>query len=346
MPHGSRTIPLLGAAAAFSALALILSARAAADAGQTAGQAAVSSELRSQIASAYHEMDAAFSRKDLDSYIAFLSADFVDEKGDAPAGKDEKRRAVAEMFARPVTLTMESEILRFDATAGRASVLALRTLAMHADSEAVAHLPPEALHAVDVSQETWVAAAGGWRLARREPTPLQKELAAMVREDQERRRLLLENPGNSELEKRVEEIDERNTARMREILRGSGWPGNRSVGDAGSHDAWLLIQHADADTALQAEALDLMRAARARGEVSGSDFAYLTDRVLIARGKKQIYATQFAANAQGKLVPLPIENEAGVDARRKSMGLLPLDEYRRLVEEMYGRAAPADSGGR
>jgi hypothetical protein len=76
----------------------------------------------------------------------------------------------------------------------------------------------------------------------------------------------------------------------------------------------------------------------AKGEVSGTDLAYLTDRVLVADGKKQRYGTQFH-RVDGKLVPQPIEDEAAVDDRRKAVGMGTLAEYRKQMEAVYARPA-------
>jgi len=43
--------------------------------------------------------------------------------------------------------------------------------------------------------------------------------------------------------------------------------------------------------------------------------------------------------------PYPIKDEADVDQRRKEVGLPPLAEYRKLIEEMY-KPKPKDNGGK
>jgi hypothetical protein len=64
------------------------------------------------------------------------------------------------------------------------------------------------------------------------------------------------------------------------------------VGADGASAAWLLMQHAAADRAFLRECLDLMVAALESGEVSPSEVAYLTDRVLLAERQPQVYGTQ------------------------------------------------------
>jgi hypothetical protein len=75
-----------------------------------------------------------------------------------------------------------------------------------------------------------------------------------------------------------------------------------------------------------------------KDEVSRSNYAYLTDRVLLAEGKKQLYGTQFIFS-NGKWRPRPIQDEANVDKRRAEIGLPPLAEYAKIIEQQY-QAAP------
>jgi hypothetical protein len=128
-------------------------------------------------------------------------------------------------------------------------------------------------------------------------------------------------------------VDKENTNWLKDVVEKYGWPTNTMVGKDGASAAWLLVQHADADIKFQRKCLDLM-SKLPKEEVSQVDFAYLTDRVLLAEGKKQVYGTQFTGD--GKLQPEPIEDEANVDKRRKEVGLPPLAEYAKSIEEMYG----------
>jgi hypothetical protein len=129
-------------------------------------------------------------------------------------------------------------------------------------------------------------------------------------------------------------VDTENTGRLGEIVERHGWPTRTLVGEDGANAAWLLVQHADLSPKFQRKCLDLM-ARVPRDEVSPRDLAYLTDRVLLAEGKKQVYGTQFTM-ANGKCTPRPLEDEANVDKRRKEVGLPPLAEYLREAESYYG----------
>jgi hypothetical protein len=175
---------------------------------------------------------------------------------------------------------------------------------------------------------------------------LRKELLRMMKEDQEARKQIIEEvkqrsrkdgetgkKTNTPAMQKLEALDDKNTKRMKEIVDKHGWPGKSLVGEDGAQAAWLLVQHADRDREFQKRCLALMKAAP-KGEVSPSNLAYLTDRVLVGENKKQLYGTQFRQQGD-KMVPQPIEDEANVDQRRKEMGLPPLAEYKKLMEAVY-----------
>ena len=52
--------------------------------------------------------------------------------------------------------------------------------------------------------------------------------------------------------------------------------------------------------------------------------AILEDRLRIAAGRKQIYATQLVKSADGNLEPAPLEDPKHVDLGRDAAGLPPL----------------------
>lgn len=139
----------------------------------------------------------------------------------------------------------------------------------------------------------------------------------------------------------VRAIDAESTAFLRHMVAERGWPAGSRVGEDGARAAWLLAQHADEDPAFQAEILALMEPLVARGEAEPRLFAMLTDRVRLARGEKQLYATQFANDDHGVMRPLPTEDWDTIDERRDAVGLPPLSEYAKTLSESYGE--PADT---
>lgn len=84
------------------------------------------------------------------------------------------------------------------------------------------------------------------------------------------------------------DVDGENTAYLKTVVDAHGWPGRSLVGEEAAAAAWLLVQHADADPDFQERCLALVEAAFAAGEMTGYQVAYLTDRVRLARGRKQL----------------------------------------------------------
>lgn len=127
--------------------------------------------------------------------------------------------------------------------------------------------------------------------------------------------------------KSQDKIDARNIARLEEIIKQHGWPGKSLVGEEASKAAFLILQHSDLTR--QEKYLSLLKKAARKGDTRPADVAMLEDRILVRRGKKQIYGTQVHSGPDtgGKLVLAPIENEKDVDKRRASVGLMPLAEY-------------------
>ena len=109
------------------------------------------------------------------------------------------------------------------------------------------------------------------------------------------------------------------------------------VGEDAALAAFLMVQHADRDPDFQKKCLPLLEAAVQATEASGSHYAYLTDRVLLAEGKPQRYGSQFQT-VDGKSVPLPLEDPDNVDARRQAVGLRPMAEYAKQMESLLKRS--------
>lgn len=133
----------------------------------------------------------------------------------------------------------------------------------------------------------------------------------------------------------IEEVDRVHTARLKEIIAQIGWPNFSKVGDLASKNAWLLAQHADLDRDFQEQCLALMLA-EPEGEVRKRDIAYLTDRILVAKGLPQRYGSQFYKNKEtGKDTLRDVEDPANLESRRAEMELEPIAEYLESFAEMY-----------
>lgn len=160
---------------------------------------------------------------------------------------------------------------------------------------------------------------------------LQAELVRMGAADQQTRR-----PGGSQNGVRApldsaaavaqREADLANLRRLDEIVARHGWPGVSLVGEEGSRAAFLVLQHGDIDT--QERYLPLVKQAAANREIAPGLAAMLEDRVLMQRGREQVYGTQLRVDpATGQMSLWPVRDEASVDQRRASVGLDTLAEY-------------------
>jgi len=150
-----------------------------------------------------------------------------------------------------------------------------------------------------------------------------RDLEAMTVSDQLYRGRSLTGRLSAEDWKRQTAIDVANMKRLAEIVDAFGWPGIRFAG-AASQAAFAVLQHAD--PASQRKYLPLLRKAVERSDALGSHLAMLEDRVRLGEGKPQLYGSQLSGD------PLrfdPIEDEANVDERRRSIGLEPLADYAR-----------------
>ena len=131
----------------------------------------------------------------------------------------------------------------------------------------------------------------------------------------------------------MQAVHDANAARLGSLLDTYGWPGEYQVGHHAATAAWLIVQHAIAQPALQRRALELLREAVRQGTAPAVHAAMLEDRIRSLEGRPQLYGTQFDWDAVGCMSPLPLEDPDGVDARRRAIGLAP------LVEEVRARRA-------
>ncbi len=114
-------------------------------------------------------------------------------------------------------------------------------------------------------------------------------------------------------------VDAINNFRIKEIIGEHGYPTHKLLGKQGMKDFWLLVQHQDED-------LELQQSCLSNCDFASIERAYLTDRILLAEGKKQIYGTQFTRKNK-KLVLRPVRNRKDIDKLRKKAGLETLAEY-------------------
>ena len=124
---------------------------------------------------------------------------------------------------------------------------------------------------------------------------------------------------------RLRQLHESNARELELIVDDEGWPNADSAGPDGAEAAWLVAMHAVSRPSFMRRCLGLLKSAANRDEVPRRHAAMLEDRIRALEGRKQTYGTQLDWQ-NGKLSPLPMDDEAGVDTRRAKAGLAPLAE--------------------
>ena len=121
------------------------------------------------------------------------------------------------------------------------------------------------------------------------------------------------------------------------IIDKYGWISYDTIGFKANQALFLVIQHSDSAT--QEKYLPVLTEAVKENKAFRHQQALLEDRVLIKRGKKQLYGSQIECDSTGKNCwILPIEDERNVDKRRAEAGLSPLAEYVKTWNIVYKRA--------
>jgi hypothetical protein len=116
----------------------------------------------------------------------------------------------------------------------------------------------------------------------------------------------------------MEPLDQADLAAVLSLLPPEGWFSYSRYGREAADAAFDIVQHGD--TATQQQLLPYIEAFAKAGEADPENFAKMYDRVLIAKRKPQRYGTQFHC-VDGYTQPFPIEDQANVEARRKSIGM-------------------------
>ena len=320
---GTLALPLL---LVFSALSSVLfSASAQADSPGSARQ----------IRAAYTRLDAAYSRRDVPAILAFLAPHFERVTWNAMLAPAQFEAKIKDDFDGPASASAVTRLESLTVHGDTADAVAVRRVD-YTFTKPLPELLPPYFH-VSVTQEAWQKTNGVWRMTKIADTPLVQTLDLLNFRDQTIRFRHIADPKNKALDAQEAQVDAADQVRLKQIIRQYGWPGFDLAGTDGDEATWEIVQHSDNDKAFQKRCLPLIQAAVKRGQSSPSNFAYLTDRILIGEHKPQIYGTQmtFKRDAQGHFIPRPIVDPAHVDERRASVGLGPLAAYEAQFQQLY-----------
>jgi len=139
----------------------------------------------------------------------------------------------------------------------------------------------------------------------------------------------------------MEDVHGRNADALAEIIAEHGWPGRRLVGEDGCEAAWLVAQHSISRPAHQRAFLVALEDAVRRGDAPQRQRACLEDRIRFNERRPQRYGTVLDWGPDGELTVGPVEDPAGLDARRAALGLPVLAD---AVAAAKARARQAGEG--
>lgn len=179
---------------------------------------------------------------------------------------------------------------------------------------------------------------------------LQQSLLGMVNEARElRSQLAADGTLFQGYNPQMRDMHNKHAKALAAIVDQHGWPGTSLVGEEGATAAWLIAQHAIGLPRFVRACLGMVEEAVAQNQAPRWQLALLTDRVRWLEGRPQVYGTQFDWDASGQLNPLPIEDEANVDARRAAASLKSLKDgiaQRRQEAADAGEVPPANPAER
>lgn len=124
---------------------------------------------------------------------------------------------------------------------------------------------------------------------------------------------------------------EKGVGYIKDLFKEYGYIDKTRFGGMGAVTAWLLVLHAHADHVPFKETY-LKAMEEADDPSMRSKRALLVDRILVNKGKPQIYGSQLQDSDNGGKEFASIEDITNIDDMRSSMNLAPLDEYARGFE--------------
>jgi hypothetical protein len=165
---------------------------------------------------------------------------------------------------------------------------------------------------------------------------LRDTLLTMLETDQKARGMSHGQPINKTkltMESNMAEIDAQLTTQLKAILAKDGWPTIALVGIEASNAAMLVLTHT-ADHAWQLSLLPQLEELADAQKIDGSGLALAIDKELVSEGKLQRYGTQFKF-VDGAMAMYGVEDPSGLDARRAKAFLMPMEDYKQMLSQMY-----------
>ncbi|THF51576.1 hypothetical protein E6C50_07375 [Flavobacterium supellecticarium] len=162
---------------------------------------------------------------------------------------------------------------------------------------------------------------------------MKTELARMFKKDQELQdwdvKRLEDRKYTDSMQTEMSKTVRANCETIKKYYKECGYPGLKENGRDACVRFWLVVQHSDHDVIFQEKMLKALKRQLKKKNALVRNYAYLYDRVMKNKGKKQKYGTQLGRRTGGeKMHPIPeLEFPDKVDELRKEMGLGTLKEY-------------------
>ena len=131
-------------------------------------------------------------------------------------------------------------------------------------------------------------------------------------------------------------INKLNKEKIDNYFKKYGFLGIDNVGEEGSNDFWLIVQHSDNFPEFQKKVLKMMKKEANKNNANKPNYAYLFDRVRKNEKQKQYFGTEAEYTKYGQATPkFGLEDSINVDERRKKYELEPLKEYLNRMTEIH-----------
>lgn len=124
-------------------------------------------------------------------------------------------------------------------------------------------------------------------------------------------------------------IDNYNVNQLIAVKPKGHWFKVKEVGEDGALFAFLIIQHAPFD--IQEKYFEELQQAAKSNDIKQTHFAMFYDRIMVRRGLKQKYGTQFQCQ-NGKLTPFPMLDPKNINRIRNEAGFFEtFEEYSNTI---------------
>jgi len=131
----------------------------------------------------------------------------------------------------------------------------------------------------------------------------------------------------------METLHIQNAKKLNSIIERIGYPTPEKVGQEASDAAWIIIQHAISLPRFMKRCATLLKKAVEENEIDPKNLAYLTDRIAMFEGTKQLYGTQFDWDENGEMSPYSYDDLSEVNERRRSLGLNSVQEQTAVMRK-------------